>query len=102
MHVLGVFIQRYNGQDQIVQSRNYCCSSISVASLDENKNSHRKIAMTHTQTTCPNRIALCTGKKGVRPAELGALAWMIEKSATELKQKITKIQTDNPNSDIER
>ena len=46
--------------------------------------------MTHTQTICPNRIALCTGKKGVRPAEVGALAAVIEKSAIELKQKLLK------------
>ena len=34
-----------------VRSGNYCFSSIRVASKDENKNSHRKITMTHTQTT---------------------------------------------------
>ena len=43
--------------------------------------------MTHTQTTYINRIALRTGKKGVRPAEVGALASVFEKSATELKQQ---------------
>ena len=43
--------------------------------------------MTHTQTTCLNRIALSEGKKGVRPAEFGALASWFEKSATELKQQ---------------
>ena len=42
--------------------------------------------MTHTQTTYTNRIALRTGKKGARPAEVGALASVFEKSATELKQ----------------
>ena len=41
--------------------------------------------MTHTQTTFTNRIALRAGKKGVRPAEVGALASVFEKSATELK-----------------
>ena len=41
--------------------------------MDENKNSHRKITMTHTQTTCPNRIALRAGKKGASPAKVGAL-----------------------------
>ena len=40
--------------------------------------------MTHTQTTYINRIVPCTGKKGERPAEIGAL---FEKSATELKQQ---------------
>ena len=36
---------------------------IVVASIDENKNSHRKITMTHTQTAFTNRIALRAGKK---------------------------------------
>ena len=43
--------------------------------------------MTHTQTTYINCIALCAGKKGARPAEVGALASVFEKSATELKQQ---------------
>ena len=74
-----------------VRSGNYCCSSIRLASMDENKNSHRKITMTHTPTTCIHRIILCAGKKGARPAEVGALASMFQKSATELKkQKILK------------
>ena len=55
-----------------------------MAAIDENKNSHRKITMTHTS---PNRIALRAGKKGTRPAEVGALARVFEKSATELKLK---------------
>ena len=42
--------------------------------------------MTHTQTTYTNRIALRAGKKGARPAEVGALSSVFEKSATELKQ----------------
>ena len=33
-----------------------------------------------------NRVALQAGKKGARPAEVGALASVFEKSATELKQ----------------
>ena len=36
--VLGVGIPLDNGQDQIIKSGNYCCSSIRVASIDENKN----------------------------------------------------------------
>ena len=55
--------------------------------MDENKNSHRKIIMTNTQTTCINLVALCAGKKEVRPVEVGALASVFEKSATELKQQ---------------
>ena len=43
--------------------------------------------MTHTQTTYINRIALRAGKKGARPAEVGALATVFEKSPTELKQQ---------------
>ena len=55
--------------------------------MDENKNSHPKKTMTHTQTTCKNRIALRAGKNGARPAEVGGLAPVFEKSATELKQQ---------------
>ena len=43
--------------------------------------------MTHTQTTYINRIALRAGKQGACPAEVGALASVFEKSATELKHK---------------
>ena len=43
--------------------------------------------MTLTQTTCPNRIALRAGKKGTRPAGVGATASVFEKSATELNQQ---------------
>ena len=44
--------------------------------------------MTHTQTICPNHIALRMGKKkGVCPAEVGVLASEFEKSAPELKLK---------------
>ena len=46
--------------------------------------------MTNTQTTCPNRIAFHARKKGTHPAEVGALASVFEKSATELKQKLLK------------
>ena len=84
-----------------VRSGNYCCSSIRVASIDENKNGHRKITMTHNQTTYINHIALRAGKKGARPAEVGALASVFEKSATELKKKITKCKKkNNTNSNI--
>ena len=55
--------------------------------------------MTLTQTTCINCIALCTSKKGVHPAEVGALASVFEKSAI---RKITKMQTNNTNSYIQR
>ena len=43
--------------------------------------------MTHTQTTYVNCIVLRAGKKGARPDEVGALASVFEKSATELKQQ---------------
>ena len=58
-----------------------------MASMDENKNSLRKITMTQTQTTCINRIALRMGKNGARPAEIGSLVSVFEKSAIELKQQ---------------
>ena len=50
--------------------------------------------MTLTQATCPNRITLCTSKKGAHPAVVGALTPVFEKSATELrlKQKFKKNQ----------
>ena len=67
--------------------------------MDENKNSHRKITTTHNQTTYKNRIALRAGKKGARPTEVGALASVFEKSVT---TKLTKMQTNNTNSDIQR
>ena len=59
--------------------------------------------MTYTQTTCPNCIALRVGKKEARPAEVGALTPVFEKSATELKlkQKLLKFKR-NTNSDIQR
>ena len=46
--------------------------------------------MTHTQTTYINGIALRAGKKGVCPVEVGVLASVFKKSATELKQKLLK------------
>ena len=46
--------------------------------------------MTHAQTTYINRIVLRAGKKRARPAEVGALASVFAKSATELKQKLLK------------
>ena len=59
------------------------------------KHSHQKITMTHAQTTCPNRTALRTGKKGVRPAEVRELAPVFEKSVTvlRLKQKLLKCKS---------
>ena len=49
--------------------------------------------MTHTQTTCPNRIAFRGDTKEARPAEVGALASVFEKSATELKQNLLKCKS---------
>ena len=54
--------------------------------------------MTHTQTTCPNCIALHASKKRAHPAEVGALTSVFEKSATELKLK-QKLQKHDTNSD---
>ena len=84
---LDVRILRFNGQDRIVWLENYCCSSISVASIYKKKKSHGKITMTHTQTPCSNCIALRAGKKGARPVEVGTLPSVFEKSTTKLKVK---------------
>ena len=35
--VLGGWIPRHNSQDQILRSENYCCTSIRVACVEENK-----------------------------------------------------------------
>ena len=59
-----------------------------MTSIDKNKNPAIENTMIHTQTTCPNRIALRgIKKKGARPAEVAAHAPVFEKSATELKLK---------------
>ena len=89
---LGVWTLRFIVHDRLVRSGNYRCSSIRVTTIDENKTiSHTpttlRITMTHTQTTCPNRIALHVGKKGAHPFGVGALASVLEKSATERKQQ---------------
>ena len=82
--MLGGRTSRDNGQNQIVRSGNYRCSSFRVTS--------GKITTTHTQTTYSNHIA---GKKGAHPAEVRALAPVFEKSATEfkLKQKLLKCKS---------
>ena len=50
--------------------------------MDENKNGHRKITMTHKKKK--------KKKKRAHTAEVGALASVLEISATELKQKLLK------------
>ena len=61
--VLDVWVTAAQRSGSSVRLRNYSCSSIRVASIDENKNSHRRITVTHTQTTYKNRIALRADKK---------------------------------------
>ena len=56
------------------------------------KLSYRKITITHTQITCPNHITLRAGKKGARPAEVGALNPVFKKTATEIQQKQTLLE----------
>ena len=58
---LGIRIPWFNGQDQIVWSGNYCCSSIKVTSVDENKNIHRKI--TKPKKVENNKENQCLKKK---------------------------------------
>ena len=104
IQALGVWTLRFNGQDQIVRSGNYWCSSIMVASLDENENSHRRITTTHTQTTYTKRIAVRAGKKR------GASYWgwspglSVRKISfrAQTKTNIIKMQTHNTNSYIQR
>ena len=58
--------------------------------------------MTRTQTRYINRIALRAGKKGARPAEVGALASVFRKISyrAQTQTKTTKMQTNNTDSDI--
>ena len=84
--VLDAWLSRLNAQDRRFD-RGTTAAHLWVASIDENKNSHRKITMTHTQTTQINRIALRADKKRARPADVGALISVFEKSATKLKQQ---------------
>ena len=86
--VQGVRILRFNGQDQIVRSVNYCCSSIWVVSIDENKNTATERLSRLTLKPLVQTASLFTRvKKGALPAEVGALAPVFEKSTTELKLK---------------
>ena len=55
--------------------------------IRKKKNSQRKIIMTLIQTMCPDQIALRVGKHRAPSADVGALAPVFEKSATELKLK---------------
>ena len=70
--------------------------SLQQKSHQRNKNSHRKITMTHTQTTYINHIALHEGKKGARPAGLSVQKISNRAQTT----KTTKMQTNNTNSNI--
>ena len=55
--------------------------------------------MTLLQTVSPNRVALHVSKQETNSAEIGALALVFEKSATEPNRKITMtlLQTLRPN-----
>ena len=80
-----------NGQDQIVQSGNYCYSSIRVASIDEEKiykNIHRKTTMTLIQARCPNHIAFHASKQSTHSAEVRDLVPVFKKSTIEPKQNL--------------
>ena len=58
--------------------------------------------MTNTQTTGLLGIALQAGKKEARPAEVGTLASVFEKSASEVKIKLKLLKcTQNTNSEIQ-
>ena len=76
-------IPRDNGQDQIVWSGNYCCSSIMMASIGENKN------------TAIERLPWFIRKPLVQKRGIRALAPVFKKLATELKlkQKLRKYKS---------
>ena len=84
----GGWTPQVNGQDYIVQSGNYCYSSLRVPSFDEvkkiqpSKDYHDSHSNHMSRPHCPARRY-----KGAHSAETGALAPGLEKSATELKCK---------------
>ena len=82
---------RVNGQEQIVQSRNY--SSFRVASIDENKTQPSKDYHDSYSNPMSKLHRSSHGQKGARPAEVGTLGPMFEKSATEHKQKLLKCKS---------
>ena len=59
------------------------------------KNSQWKITMVLIQTVCPNHIFFRMGKQGVCFVEVGALASVFEKSATELEPKPKLLRCKN-------
>ena len=93
--VQGRRILRYNGQDLIVRSGNFLCSSIRVASINENKTQPSKMNIIHSQTTCPNHIALRTVKKWLILPWLEPWPHFFLKSITEfkLKEKLLKCKS---------
>ena len=86
--MLGERTPQGNGQDQILQSGNYCYSFIRVVSIAEIKIKPLKNHNDSYSNVCPNCIDLRTSKKEVCSAEVGALAPVFEKSASELKVKL--------------
>ena len=105
--VLGIQILRDNGQDQIIRSGNCYCSSISVASIDENKNTAiERLPWIPLKTLIRNRIALRTGKKKCTSCKVWSPAPSVPKisysAQTKKKKKnITKMPTYNTNIDIQ-
>ena len=96
--VLGLRIPRDNGLDLITWSGNYCYSPIRVASLDENKNAAiERLPWLTLKPLVQTASLFVRVKNGAHPAEVGALAPVFEKSATEhkleLKQKLFKCKS---------
>ena len=84
---LGVWIPQLNGLDQIFRQGNYCCSSIRVASIDENKKKTKTAIAWHALKP---------------PVENASLFTCIKKRDEFCREtKITKMQTHNTNSDIQ-
>ncbi len=93
--MLGERTPQVNGQDQIVQSGNYCYSFIRLVSIDEIKNKAIEISpwlllKLYVQTGLP----FAQVKKEVCSADAGALASVFEKPATvKPKQKLPKCKS---------
>ena len=76
-----------NVYDQIVQSGNYCNSSMRVASNDQ-KNNFQKIIVTLIQTIFPNHITLHVDEWGVCYDEVRTLAPVFKKISFRAQSKL--------------
>ena len=101
--ILGIQIQRDNGQDQIVRSGNYCCSSIGVSSVDKNKNTAiERLPWFTLKPLVKTTLLFEWVKKGRVLMRLEPWSQCSKISyRAQTKTKITKMQTHSTNSDIQ-